>query len=735
MEQLNCKISSIVFSNKQTGFCILKAVPEGKSSMITVRGNFPGVSMNIGLKATFTGEFVEHAKFGRQLQASSCEIKPEKGKNGVVSYLLSCVPSIGPITASKLYGHFGDELLTILETDIEKVRDLKFLTKTQIEAIIDEWSESSETRTSSVFLRDLGLNFNQIKLIYTAFRADTKKEVTDDPYSICEFRGIGFITADQIARKLNVGVDDLRRVRALILAALRDLSSIEGHSCATSDQIKNYINRMFKRQGIESFSHGDYVSDVAFYPSLIELEASEEIHSYNGFLYLMSNWQYESEIAKYISAIVNNTPRNLGDFDSILSEFEKLKNLELSEDQKKAFSLLKDGRICVISGYPGTGKTLLMSAFVHLFEKNNIDYTLLAPTGIAAKRLSQLTGKSAYTIHRALGCDREGNWEFNSSNKYIVDAIVLDESSMVDNQTFYHLISSISDTTIVVLVGDAAQLPSVGSGQVLKSFLNSPKVPHVSLTRIYRQEHQSGIIDIAHKILNEELVNTKFDEKNEFLFLNFNIDEVVDEIKKMTSVMLVKNSNFQVISPVYDGELGVDNLNIKLRSVLNPGYENLSKLKHGTTGLYEGDRIMIIKNDYGRMIFNGDVGKVHRISIKSDEVEVKIFNWFDQESKVSRYVDKIFTFTIEEARYIMKVAYACTAHRAQGQEFDYVLMPMTMAYGPMLYKNLIYTAITRARKKVFIFGDPKAFRFAIQNNREMDRNTNLKNLIEDSLSV
>jgi exodeoxyribonuclease V alpha subunit len=731
MEQLNCKISSIVFSNKQTGFCVLKAMPDGKSSMITVRGNFPGVPINVGLKAIFIGEFVEHAKFGRQLQASSCEIKPEKGKNGVVSYLLSCVPSIGPITASKLYDHFGDNLLSTLESDIEKIRDLKFLTKPQIDAIISEWSESSETRTASVFLRDLGLNFNQIKSIYTAFGADTKKEVIEDPYSICECRGIGFSTADQIARKLNVDVDDLRRVRALILTALKDLSTIEGNSCATSDQIKNYINRMFKRNGIESFSHGDYVSDVSFYSSILELESMEDIHSYNGFIYLISNWHYESEIAKRVSIILNNTSRDLGDFETILSEFEKIKKLEFSDDQRKAFSLLRNSRMCVISGYPGTGKTLLMSAFVHLFEKNNLDYTLLAPTGIAAKRLSQLTGKSAYTIHRALGCDKEGNWEFNSGNKYNVDAIILDESSMVDNQTFYHLISSIPDETIVVLVGDAAQLPSVGSGQVLKSFLNSPKVPHVSLTRIYRQEYQSGIIDMAHKILNEEPISTKFDEKNEFLFLNFDTDEVVNEIKKMTSVMLIKNSNFQVISPVYDGELGVDNLNIKLRDVLNPGFENSTKLKHGVTDLYEGDRVMVIKNDYGRMIFNGDVGKIHRISIKSDEVEVKIFNWFDQESKIARYVDKIFTFSIEEARHMLKVAYACTAHRAQGQEFDYVLMPMTMAYGPMLYKNLIYTAITRARKKVFIFGDPKAFNLAVQNNREMDRNTNLKHLIEE----
>jgi len=208
-------------------------------------------------------------------------------------------------------------------------------------------------------------------------------------------------------------------------------------------------------------------------------------------------------------------------------------------------------------------------------------------------------------------------------------------------------------------------------------------------------------------------------------------NDVLEEIRKITLLMKERGSNFQVIAPMYEGDLGVNNLNRKLREVLNPDYPSgrATKLKHGPCDLYEGDRVMVVRNDYNRMVFNGDVGKVQRISLKSDEVEVKVFDWFDHESPVPRYVDKVFTFKVEEARHVLRVAYACTTHKVQGQEFDYVLLPMTMQYGIMLYRNLIYTAITRARKKAFLFGDPQAFRFSVSNDRETVRNSSLGELI------
>jgi exodeoxyribonuclease V alpha subunit len=360
----------------------------------------------------------------------------------------------------------------------------------------------------------------------------------------------------------------------------------------------------------------------------------------------------------------------------------------------------------------------------------------MSPTGIAAKRLSQVTGKPASTIHRALGYKTDGTWEFNASNKFQVSAVICDEASMLDIQVFYRLVSALPDNVILIFVGDSAQLPSVGAGYVLKHMTKCNSVPHVSLTRIYRQDKKSDIITVAHSMLKGEPINTEFNRNSEFIFLRYQKQQVVEEICKLVTLMKNKESNFQVIAPMYDGELGVNNLNIKLREVLNPEFISgkAAEIASGSVNFYEGDRVMITKNDYDRMVFNGDVGKIQRISIRNDEVEVKIFEWFDQESSIPKFTDKVFKFKVEEVRTKLRVAYACSVHRCQGNEFDYVILPMTMQYGIMLYTNLVYTAITRAKKKVFVIGDHNAFVHAVSNNREIVRNSDLSGLITNFMT-
>lgn len=740
MEKITAKISGVVFSNKENGFYILKAIPDGKKSNMTIKGTFPGSTLGVGLKSKFSGKWVTHATYGKQFMASTCEVIPENGKSGVVTYLMHNVFSIGPITADKLYDHFGDDLISILDNESERLKEAQFLTKPQLDNLIKEWTESSEKRTSAIFLGDLGIGSAQIKTIFLKFGPDAKKIITENPYCLAECAGVGFATADQAARKLGIGVDDPRRLKAMIIAALYDLSMGDGHVYADSNQIKSQIQKMFRRNSLDAFSHGEEVPDSKYYVCLTELEEDKQIHIEDGAIYSSVNWAYESSVAEHLSKILNQPPKDLGDLEECMNEFEEFREIKLSDDQKTAFLQLHNSRVCAISGYPGTGKTLLMSLFVHLFEKNRLDYKLMSPTGIAAKRLSQLTGKPAFTIHRALGCGHDGSWEFNRSNKYMVDAVVLDETSMVDNATFYRLVSALPETTILILVGDAAQLPSVGAGQVLDSLLNCASVPHTRLTHIYRQADHSGIIDAAHQILNGENVNTKFDKDSDFVCLRFKPNETMKELCKITREMKVRDRNFQVIAPVYNGELGVNNLNKELRDVLNDnfiGRDNYSgskipRIKQGDSDIFEGDRVMVVKNDYTRMIFNGDIGKVERILIKKNAVEVKIFDWFDQESSPSRYIDKVFSFSFDEAKIMLKVAYACTAHRSQGQEFDYILLPMTMEYRNMLYRNLVYTAITRAKKKVFLFGDMRAFSLAVSNDKETSRNTKLSHLIADA---
>jgi exodeoxyribonuclease V alpha subunit len=736
MEDLVCKISGLVFENRSTGFVILRTVPEGKTGLTTfVKGSFPGVSITVGLKAKFNGKWDEHPTYGKQFSAATCELLPEKGRNGVVTYLASHVPSIGPITAGRLYNALGDELIQILETEPDRIRSLDFLKSAQADAIINEWKQASTARTTSIFLADLGLNAAQIKSVYTKYGVDTVTRVRDDAYCLYQCTGVGFTTADVAARKLGIGVDDERRVRAIVLYALNELSGSEGHVYGTTTQIYDLVARLFNKKLLESFSHGEYLSDSHYYAALTELTKQELIVCKDDRIYLSYNWVFESESAACLARMAVQEPRQWGNLEQILTDFEQKQSLQLADEQRQAFFMLDKSRVCVISGYPGTGKTLLVSAFVHLFEKTNLNYALLSPTGIAAKRLSQMTGKPASTIHRALGYGHDGEWEFNAANPFVVDAVIVDECSMVDQATFYHLISALPASTTVICVGDSAQLPSVGAGYVLNNLMHCPDISHVALTRIYRQSKQSDIIHVAHQILRGELVNTATNRDSEFVFFDYDRDQVIPEVCKMTSLMKEKGVNFQVIAPMYDGELGVNNLNIKLREVLNPEFTSgkAAKLKHGTVDIYEGDRVMVVHNDYDRMVFNGDVGKVQRISIKSDEIEVKIFDWFDQESSVLQYTDKVFTYKVEEARSLLRVAYACTCHKVQGNEFDYVILPMTMQYGFMLYRNLVYTAITRAKRKVFVLGDPKAFAYSVRNVRETVRNSDLSGLISRSI--
>lgn len=811
MEELTAKISAMVMSNRHTGFHILRVVPDGRAGeTISVLGGFPGVNLGVGLRARFQGKYETHEKYGKQFRASTCEVIPDKGRNGVVTYLSANVPSIGPVTAARLYDAFGDDLLKVLEESPEKIQECSFLNKTQAEAILREWSEASETRTATIQLSELGLTSNQIKSVITKFGiGEGRKMALEDPYRLAECAGINFVTADQVARKTGIGVDDARRMEAIVMFVMSELSFSEGHLYVTREEIRTYMRkRLFNRHAIDRFSYGEEMSDTHFLTALISLQQKERIFAEDDALYLGHNWFYETEAAKCAAEMVANGPVGFEDLDATIAEFETVKKVTLSDEQREAVQVLKRARTLVISGYPGTGKTMLISAFVHLFDKANLHYFLMSPTGIAAKRLSQMTGKPASTIHRALGYKGD-SWEFNETNKFVVDAVIVDEMSMVDASIFHKLISSLLPTTLLIMVGDPAQLPSVGAGYVLNSLMKCPDVPHVSLTRIYRQEKASDINLVAHAILRGDPVDTSFRHGSQFLFFDHPEEsEALAEVRRITSDMKARATNFQVIAPVYDGELGVDNLNRELRGVLN---DQVAKARHvvacdeawelaaengglGKDGkatqslidhveavtnrpvqdlsdvfakltydevhavslrmnpklsddylrtagnvpfvgakdspmFYEGDRVMIIKNDYDKMVFNGDVGKIHRISLRDNEVDVKVFNWLDQESKTTRWIDKIFTFTVEEARSVLRVAYACTAHKVQGQEFDYVILPMTKAYGIMLYRNLVYTAITRAKKKVFVFGDPQSFLYATRNDRETSRNTKLHEFI------
>lgn len=745
--ELSGKITTITYNNPSSNFAIFK-IRTKTGDVHTVRCINMSVEVSTGLNVTLSGSFVEHEKYGRQFAANSCEAGYDDTKPGVVSYIVSNVKGVGNVTASKLFDTFGKDLIQILDDESSKGTPLEFdesflvyhsglLTDSQYKSLMEEWSHSRLRRGLVIYLTDLGLNQSQVKTVLTYNNSVeknaqiTRSSIASNPYVLCQLCNMSFQTIDRIAlNELNIDNDAHIRVSALLYFAFRDLSMSEGHVFCTSSHLKSHIAKVFKRKNLSSFSHGNYISDSDFSRSLATLEESGILVRVGDSIYEAGQFYNEINAAAKLRRIASNLPFFGDDLDELLEDFEKKNKISLSPEQKQAFLNLKKSNLVVVSGYPGTGKTLVVSLFVHLFENYKIEYNLVSPTGIAAKRLSQVTDRHASTIHRLLGYNGS-TWEFNKSNPFSTGAVVVDEMSMVDSSIFNNLISALPDNAILILVGDKEQLPSVMPGDVLGNLMRTPSVQKTSLTKIFRQGKLSDIVRVSHAILNNEPICIDFNHESEVLFINIKDEgEVLSEICKLSSMMKSRGKNFQVMAPVYDGDLGVNNLNVHLREALNPlAKDPTPKIKCGDHEIYVGDRIMITKNDYGINVYNGDVGKVESIDMKTSTVVMKIFNALDDSSGRTRFVDKSITIKFEDFRPIVKLAFATSIHRSQGNEMDYVILPMYKKYGMMLYKNLIYTALTRAKKKAFIIGDPDAFISAAQNERESIRNSNLSRLI------
>lgn len=657
------RVSGITFSNETTSYYVIRLQPKA-GPMETIRGTFIGPKIQVGSSLRVKGNYESHPKYGRQLSVLEFEIIKEHNRDGIIRYLTNYVPSIGPVTAGKLFTLFGVELLEILEKTPDRIHEAQFLTKAQRDSILAEWSISSISRTLSVFLISLGLNSNQVKSVLSKFDLEkAENTIKENPYVLAQCAGIGFVTADSVAMNLGIDPDSPFRVMAIIEYAISDMIQSNGHVWVLSKDIRNHISdRIFKKSGIQSFSSGRYVPDHLYYKAISDLEKSDRIVFEGDKIYLKEDWVFETESANYVKEKLSVKPFEFKDIDGFLAEFQARKQITLAPEQLRAIDCLKESRFVVISGYPGTGKTLVTSAIVELFEKHNLTYSLMSPTGIAAKRMSQVTGRPAATIHRSLGY-KNHEWTFNARNKYMTDAVIVDESSMVDLSVFHKLISALPSSTILVMVGDAAQLPSVRNGDVLRSLHKSLSVPYVQLENIFRQGKTSDIVKVAHQMLRGESIDTSFQKGSEVLFINTNPDDVILEIKKLSALLKEKGSSFQIMAPVYDGDLGVNNLNCELRNVLNQEYDENLKIKNGDSHFYEGDRVMVSKNNYDRMLFNGDTGKINKINIKTGEVEVKIFDWFDQDSTVNRYHDQTFVYKIDEFRSSFRIAYVTTVHR------------------------------------------------------------------------
>lgn len=720
METIVGYVNSLVF--KSDKFFVLKVSTKDGHRVIRYTGSLP--SPRISGKYKFIGISEVHRVYGEQL---ACSLFYPHEESSVIDRLSYFLPSQSSSFITTIGNKYGEKIIDWIRGSVPPDSDF-MLDEVILSGLIKEYSSNcSRLELSQTWFR-LGLAPSLFTRIWEKFGIRLQECLNRDPYDLVYEDPSSFPILDKYALANCIVPDHASRIKSMIVAGLYHACNNDGHMGMPSRDLLSYIKSSYaKLESLTPITNHEFLPDRFYYESVKQLLKAKYLEEENGFLYTKDNYFLEKETAKSIRNKLSRKPLKLKPLEAFIESYKNDTGIDLSEGQKKALELVKDGKLVLITGFPGTGKTSVIDALVNWCKESNLSVSLMSPTGIAAKRLSQVTKTPASTVHRALGCDQEGNWAFNSSNKFKSDVIIIDEMSMVDSRLFNRLMTSTDNSALLVLVGDPAQLPSVGSGDVLNQLAKCDKIPSVRLSKIYRQTGSSRITELAHEILASNVTSTETDMKSEVVFLPCSESQCLSTVVDLSGELKARDKHFQVLSPIYDSLLGVNNLNRSLRPVLNPEMSRGSKFKLSGEEVYEGDRVIVIKNDYDRSIYNGDTGKITSIDLASNSVRVKVFNWSDGSSP--HYVDKYIDFNLGELDKYFKVAFATTVHRTQGNEYDYVVLPVTFKFGIMLYKNLIYTAITRAKKKVFIIGDMSAFMLAVKNERQAIRYSALAEMI------
>jgi exodeoxyribonuclease V alpha subunit len=676
---------------------VLDEMVEGKMSW-TARGHLFGITrLMSGAPIHLWGDWTQHKKFGRQFKIHTWE-PWFNHRPGFQIFFSNCIRGADSASVHAICMRYETKVIEALKTPATVLAEVSAGNRADLQATLLGWEQAIATCGLSHLLR--GIPASDIEAAVQKFGSDAGSLLKDNPYRLMQLPGFSFVKADEFALSVGVSASDPRRVGGAVLWSL-DHATRSGH--------------LFLRPGDIPKVAADIPCEepvLGNYSLALEALAEQGAVIVDGAsrVYLPEYFEYERVSAKRIAELLS--PATLAvDLSPFLVEFQRTTQLELSEAQKGVVQGLSKSRVLVITGLPGTGKSTSVRALVRLFEESRISFVLMAPTGIASKRLSRITGYPASTIHRALGYDGSV-WKFDFHNRFVIDAVIVDEVSMVDQELIYRLLESLRPDTILVLVGDSAQLPSVGPGNVLKELAACDSLPRVNLTRIFRQSSEGGIVSNSHRINNgemPELGDPKGDSEFKFVAMN-DAKQIQNCIVRMAEKLKGRDENFQVLSAKYGGVVGVDALNAALRQVLNP--PGAAEWRGEKQHFRVGDRLMVIKNDYKKGIYNGDVGKL--LSIRENCLSVCIYG-VDDDARVS--------FTDAEAEMSLRLAYAVTVHKSQGNEFDTIIMPIVSEQGGMLQRNLLYTAVTRARKQVWLLGQKSALQRAIDNNKVIHRNT------------
>lgn len=738
MVEIEGVVEHIVYRNDENGYTVAK-VKHGKD-LTPIVGFMPFLAE--GQRVRVQGEWTLHQSFGQQIKVESCtEIMPAS-IDGVEKYLASgLLPGIGPVTAKKIVEKFGMDSLDIIEMNPEKLTQIEGIGEKKALAIAEAFKDQRELKEVMVFLQGYGISPTYGVKIFKKYGQQTISIVKENPYKLCdEITGIGFKTADRVARNIGIDLASPYRIMSGIKYVLTGCIS-NGHVYLPKLTLLDECAKILNVQG--DLIEEALISLITSKQVVVE-EINGDVAVYLGVLFFSELNVAKRLIELSLQSININTEAIEGEID----EYEKENNIRFAPEQRQAITEGVSNGVCIITGGPGTGKTTIIKCIIKIFEKRGMDIVLGAPTGRAAKRITETTGYEAKTIHRLLqmeflpGDDGPG-FSKDEYDPIETDTIIIDEASMIDIILMNSLMKAISSGTRLILVGDVDQLPSVGPGNVLRDTIESKAVSVVKLNKIFRQSDESLITLNAHKINNGEVPVLNDREKDFFFIQKGNSGELVQEILNLIENRLPSFKDgfdpirdIQLLSPMRKGETGVYNLNNKLQHILNPPSQDKAEKKFKDYLLRDGDKVMQIKNNYnihwesisgkgeatGSGVFNGDIGYIEYIDIEEQKVSVI----FDDDKRV------IYDFpNLDE----LELAYAITIHKSQGSEFPVIVIPVS--YGPpmLMTRNLIYTAVTRAKQLVVLVGMRPALSNMISNNTIAERFTGLKSRIINFINI